>query len=109
MRRSKGGDNYRRRLVGAVAEAEPVAGLEEHVHLMQIHPLPESCTGVLSVANYLVRRFAAEQGREVPGLSKDAANYLATRSWALEDLARRLWRAVTISHGSLITASDLSD
>jgi len=83
--------------------------VEEHAHLLQIHPLPDSRTEVLIVAQHLVRHFAAEQGRDVPGLSRDAANFLGTRAWVLDDLARRLWHAVDVNRGSLITASDLSD
>ena len=78
------------------------------VYLLQIHPLPTSQTGVLSVAAHLVDRFAAAQHKDVPGLSEDAASFLATRSWALEDLASRVWSAVAENQGSLITAADLS-
>jgi transcriptional regulator of aromatic amino acid metabolism len=115
MRRSKKSKDDQRRPFELVGEPDRVEALEEytyleeHTHLLQVHPLPESRTGVLSVANHLVHRFAAEQGRDVPGLSRDAATFLGTRSWALDDLARRLWQAVAVNLGSLITASDLSD
>jgi transcriptional regulator of aromatic amino acid metabolism len=115
MRRTKHSKDDQQRPFGPLAEPDRVeafeeyTSLEEHTYLLQVHPLPESLTGVLSVANHLVHRFAAEQGRDVPGLSRDAATFLGTRSWAFDDLARRLWQAVAVNHGSLITASDLSD
>ncbi len=97
------------RPVGRAEKAELPAALEEAVYLLQVHPVPQSRTEILSVAAHLVRRFAAAQRRDVPGLSEDAASFLARRSWALDDLARRVWRAVAANQGSLITASDLSD
>jgi len=82
---------------------------KEAVSLLQVHPIPQSGQDVLSVAAHLVRRFAAEQRRDVPGISRDAEKFLAGHVWVLDDLSRRLWLAVANNRGNLITALDLSD
>lgn len=97
------------RPVGGAERAEQPCPVEEGISLVRVHPMPQSPTEILSVAAHLVRRFAAEQGREVPGFSVEAANFLSRQSWELDDLVRRVGRAVAANQGNLITASDLSD
>ena len=78
-------------------------------HLRQVYPLPETDGEFLAVATHLLHQFAATQGKEAPGFSLEAADFLARRRWVVAELARRLWRAVEANRGSLITAADLSD
>jgi len=109
MKRDERRGASQRNPTGQLNKAELPAALAYAVSLRQVHPMPRSRRGIVSVAAHLARRFAAQRGREVPGLSKDAALFLGSRFWAFEDLARRVWRAVATNRGSLITASDLSD
>ena len=78
-------------------------------HLVLVHPLPEANNAILLVATHLLHQFAATQGKDPPGLSLDAATFLARQRWATHELARRVWRAVQNNRGSLITAADLSE
>jgi hypothetical protein len=78
-------------------------------HLMLVHPAPPSHHGLLQLALHLLQRFAATQGKDLPGFSQDAADFLVGRRWGTTELARRVWRAVAANRGSLITAADLSD
>ena len=77
------------------------------VPLIQIYPVRNSRRDVLLLAAYFIRQFAVAQGKDVPGLSEEAASFLAAQRWTLPDLASRLARAVKSNDGSLITASDL--
>jgi len=78
-------------------------------HLRLVHPLPETDGEILSLATHLLEQFAATQGKDTPGFSLEAAQFLARRRWVAAELARRLWRAVETNRGSLITAADLSE
>jgi len=77
--------------------------------VFQIHPVPPTDGGIVSVATHLLQQFAASQGKEPPGLSLDAASFLAGQHWEAGELARRVWRAVQSNRGSLVTAADLSE
>ena len=77
--------------------------------VFQIHPVPSTDGGIVSVAAHLLEQFAATQGKEPPGLSLDAASFLAAQRWEAGELARRVWRAVQANRGSLVTAADLSE
>jgi len=77
-------------------------------NLVLVHPLPDADGEILLIASHLLNQFAATQGKEPPGLSVDAATFLARQRWETDELARRVWRAVEKNHGSLITAADLS-
>ena len=78
-------------------------------HLLQVHPVPAARNDVLSIAIHFADGFAAAAHKEAPAFSEDAAVFLASRRWRISDLARRVWRAVAASQGSLITADDLAD
>jgi DNA-binding NtrC family response regulator len=77
-------------------------------NLVLVHPLPDADDEILLIAGHLLQQFATTQGKEPPGLSVDAATFLARQHWATDELARRVWRAVEKNSGSLITAADLS-
>jgi transcriptional regulator of aromatic amino acid metabolism len=83
------------------------AGGTTSAGLFLVHPMPQSGPDILSVAVHLVQRFAAAQGKDVPGLSQDAAQFLLRRRWPVGELALRLAQAVATNRGSLITAADL--
>jgi DNA-binding NtrC family response regulator len=78
-------------------------------HLRQVHPLPKADGEILAVATHLLQQFAGSQGKETPGFSLEAADFLARRRWIAAELARRLWRAVETNRGNLITAADLAE
>lgn len=78
-------------------------------YLFQAHPLPRSGDAIIAIALHLLDRFAVAQGKETPGLSKDAAGLLRRRYWTFPELARRLWSAVAVNRGNLITGAELSD
>lgn len=71
--------------------------------------MPSGRDEVLTLAMHFAQRFAATAGKEVPGFSEDAADFLASRPWELGDLTFRICRAVEENCGSLITADDLAD
>lgn len=77
--------------------------------MLQIHPVPQTDGGIVSVATHLLQQFAATLGKEPPGLSLDAASFLAAQRWEAGELARRVRRAVETNRGSLITAADLTE
>jgi DNA-binding NtrC family response regulator len=77
--------------------------------VFQIHPVPPAGEAIVSVTTHLLQQFAATQGKEPPGLSLNAASFLTAQRWEAGELARRVWRAVEINRGSLITAADLGE
>ena len=79
------------------------------IPLIQVYPVRNSRRDILLLAAYFIRQFAVAHGKDVPGLSEEAASFLATQRWTLPDLASRLSRAVKTNSGSLITADDLAD
>ena len=84
-----------------------VLGRRSAAHLIQVHPLPRRRERVLSVTVQLLHEHAARQGKDTPALSENAAAFLLGRRWVSGDLIERVWRAVTLNDGSLITAADL--
>jgi DNA-binding NtrC family response regulator len=97
-------------------ETLPSAGPSKHQgraagptspRLLLVHPMPQSDAQIVCVALHLVQRFAAAQGKDVPGLSQEAAQFLLRQRWAVGELALRLAQAVATNRGSLITAADL--
>jgi len=93
------------------SDAAPVADPTRRVHtprpLLVHSATPLYRPQLLALAAQLVDHFALAYGRDVPGLSADAARFLVTRRWTLDDLAACLSRAVAANQGSLITAADL--
>ncbi len=94
----------RRRLIRAVASP----AREIPPRLLQVQPVSQRSEELVSITRHLLAHFAAAQGKEVPELSQDAADYLTSRRWRLRDLATRLSQAVAANQGSLITAADLA-
>ncbi len=94
----------RRRSIRALAS--PAS--EIPLHLLQVHPVSERPEELVSITRHLLAQFAAAEGKEVPELSQDAADYLTSRRWRLRDLAARVSQAVAVNQGSLITAADLA-
>lgn len=90
------------------AKRQPLSARPPLNHLVLVHPLPDTDNAIVVVAAHLLQQFAATQGKDPPGLSLDAATFLAHQRWAADELARRVWRAVENNRGSLITAADLS-
>jgi DNA-binding NtrC family response regulator len=95
-------------LLGGARRSGQTTATQDH-HLLRVHPVPRARANILAVAEHLLRQFGGATGKAVPELSEDAALFLAGRQWAIDDLARRLARAVAINRGSLITAIDLGD
>jgi DNA-binding NtrC family response regulator len=88
---------------------QPITVGPQRNHLRQVYPLPATDGKILAVATHLLQQFAGTQGKETPGFSLEAADFLARRRWVTAELARRLWRAVETNRGNLITAADLSE
>jgi len=95
-------------LLGGARRSAATTAIQDQ-HLLRVHPVPRARADILAVAEHLLRHFARTGGRAVPELAEDAARFLAGRQWAIDDLARRLARAVAANCGSLITATDLGD
>jgi DNA-binding NtrC family response regulator len=83
--------------------------VSDTVYLKRVHPVPQAASQVLRVALHLIHQCAAAQGKVPPDLSEDAARFLTSRSWRIEELAFRTARAVSANRGSLITAADLCE
>ena len=72
-------------------------------------PLRERRDDILPLASLLLERLARETGKELPGFSQEAVDYLLNAPWQgnVRELANAIERAVIISRGNLITAADL--
>jgi len=80
-----------------------------NVFPIHIPPLRERREDILPLAALILERLARETGKDLPGLSRDAVDYLMRAPWEgnVRELANAIERAVIISHGNLIAASDL--
>jgi two-component system response regulator AtoC len=80
-----------------------------NVFPIHIPPLRERREDILPLAALILERLARETGKDLPGLSQDAVDYLMRAPWEgnVRELANAIERAVIISHGNLIAASDL--
>ena len=80
-----------------------------NVFPIHIPPLRERREDILPLAAFILERLARETGKDLPGLSQDAVDYLMCAPWEgnVRELANAIERAVIISHGNLIAASDL--
>src|SRR5262249_11395274 len=63
---------------------------------------------ILALASNILARLARETGKELPGFSQDAVDYMLEAPWEgnIRELANAIERAVIISRGSLIAAAD---
>lgn len=78
-----------------------------HTYPLLVHPVPQCRDEMLVIAAHLARRAANQLGTSTPEFSENAAAFLASRPWAIDDLAARIARAVAANRGSLIIAADL--
>jgi DNA-binding NtrC family response regulator len=79
-----------------------------NVFPINIPPLRERREDILPLAQQVLVRLARETGKELPGFSQDAVDYLRQATWEgnVRELANAIERAVIFSHGSLIAAAD---
>ena len=80
-----------------------------HAYPLLVHPVPQARNDILVIAAHLARRAASRLGKPTPEFSENAAVFLASRVWAIDDLADRITRAVTANQDSLIVGIDLAD
>lgn len=75
---------------------------------IHIPPLRERRDDILPLAAAILARLAQETGKDVPGFSQDAVDYMLRARWDgnVRELANAIERAVIISRGSLIAAAD---
>jgi DNA-binding NtrC family response regulator len=79
-----------------------------NVFAIQVPPLRTRREDILPLATQILARLARETGKDLPGLSQDAVDYLLQASWDgnVRELANAIERAVIVSRGNLITAAD---
>jgi two-component system, NtrC family, response regulator len=76
---------------------------------VQVPPLRERAADAVVLASFFLRRFASEYGRTVRGFSSGALVAIKDHPWPgnVRELENRVKRAVVMSEGSLLLASDL--
>ncbi len=79
-----------------------------NVFPIHIPPLRERREDILPLASRILSRLAQETGKELPGFSQDAVDYMLRVRWEgnVRELANAIERAVIISRGNLIAAED---
>ena len=79
-----------------------------NVFPIHIPPLRERREDILPLASRILSRLAQETGKEHPGFSQDAVDYMLRVRWEgnVRELANAIERAVIISRGNLIAAED---
>ncbi len=79
-----------------------------NVLAIQIPPLRDRREDIIPLAKHILGKLARETGKDLPGLSKDAVDFLMEASWEgnVRELANAIERAVIVSQGNLITAAD---
>jgi len=79
-----------------------------NVFTIEIPPLRERREDILPIAMNVLEQIARNSGRDLPGLSQDAVDYLTTAPWQgnVRELVHAIERAAIVSRGSLITAAD---
>jgi two-component system, NtrC family, response regulator len=76
---------------------------------LRVPPLRDRSGDPVLLASYFLREFAAQFGRRIKGFTADAIAALAAYRWPgnVRDLENRVKRAVVMSEGRLLAASDL--
>jgi two-component system NtrC family response regulator len=76
---------------------------------VQVPPLRERASDGVVLANFFMRRFAAEYGRSVRGFGTDALAAMSEYTWPgnVRELENRVKRAVVMTDGPLLSAVDL--
>jgi len=79
-----------------------------NVFPIHIAPLRDRRADIIPLAAAILDRLAKETGKDVPGFSQDAVEYLAGAPWEgnVRELANAIERAVIVSRGNLIAAAD---
>ncbi|MBI4516466.1 MAG: sigma-54-dependent Fis family transcriptional regulator [Deltaproteobacteria bacterium] len=79
-----------------------------NVFALYIPPLRERRDDILPLATHVLARLARATGKDLPGFSQDAVNYMLQTAWEgnVRELANAIERAVIVSRGNLITAGD---
>jgi len=80
-----------------------------NVFPIHIPPLRERREDIVPLASNILARLAQETGKDLPGFSQDAVDYMLRARWEgnVRELANAIERAVIISRGNLIAAADL--
>ncbi len=92
-----------------LAAARRSSGRGEVVPLYAVGSPPRRRSQVMALARRLIDECAAQACKDPPILSEDAVRYLCARSWAHEQFAACVRRAVAANTGSLITGADLGE
>ena len=76
---------------------------------LEIPPLRDRDGDIIVLARYFFDKFNADQGRKLRGFSKDSISAMESYGWPgnVRELQNRIKRAVIMSDGKHITASDL--
>lgn len=76
---------------------------------LEIPPLRDREGDVIVLARYFFEKFNVEQGRKLRGFSKEALSSMESYAWPgnVRELQNRIKRAVIMTEGKQITASDL--
>lgn len=76
---------------------------------VNVPPLRERNNDAIVLANYFLKRFAAEFGRPVRAFSADALRAIETAPWPgnVRELENRIKRAVIMASGAIVSLSDL--
>ncbi|TMJ56974.1 MAG: AAA family ATPase, partial [Alphaproteobacteria bacterium] len=76
---------------------------------VRVPPLRERASDAVVLANFFMRRFAAEYGRSVRGFGTAALAAMSEYAWPgnVRELENRVKRAVVMTDGPLLSAADL--
>lgn len=78
---------------------------------ISIPPLRERREDIPLLANYFLRMYAAKNGKNISGISKEAMDILVRYRWPgnVRELENTIERAVVLSRGSIITPADFPE
>jgi len=79
-----------------------------NVFPLHLPPLRDRRKDILPLASQILADLAKKTGKQLPGFSQDAVNFMLNAPWEgnVRELANAIERAVIISRGNLITAAD---
>ena len=78
---------------------------------IRVPPLRERREDIPLLANHFVEKYAAELGRDVRGIERDALRLLTSHGWRgnVRELSNAIERAVIFATGDQVTAADLPE